>query len=377
MEPAAQPPQLRIGHDFYDHFLKSDISAVFEARHCVIFVLPLPFQLPLKDNTCFRTMFTNLATAFLFDKYETVSHEATFPHSAIPHAEIRTRVEMAAFFPETPAVRGMTDFTQLTDDSYTFLYRHAYHLMRRLNNYTYAYRMLFEDCKTYSVSPQQFFHAHTQVHSLPDWATQMSGPLVLNANPFNYERIMFNVNDQHANAIEFLGMHIDQTQGEFVSSSQLFADARRYLYRGYFREAVAFLGMSSESFLNGLFRHLRKADGAPDTEIEAAFEEIPFMSRLKRYISHGLGGDWNLDNRSPVAQWKTDVYELRNRVVHRGYSPEHHEAAKAFLTLVAFVAFLRKRVEAKKKSLADAHEELTKLPEFFLHGKELDTFDLS
>ena len=247
---------------------------------------------------------------------------------------------MAVFFPESPSIRCITDIGKLTQESYEFLYRHLVHLMRRLNSYIYGYRLLFEDCKTYSISPAQFFYAHTQVRALPGWELKISGPLVLNANAFNYERILFNVSDRHANVIESLGMHIDQTKGAFVSSSQFFADARRYLYRGYPREAVVFLGMSSESLLNGLFRHLRKADGKSDAEVELDFEEIPFMTRIKKYLSHGLGGDWNLNNNtSRVALWKKHVYDLRNRVIHGGYFPEDHEATLAFVTLVAFSDF--------------------------------------
>src|SRR6516225_1056148 len=200
------PQELQIGENFYNKFLKSEISGAFEPRHCVIFALPLPFQLPFKNESCFRTTFGNLATAFVFDKFETVSHEATFPQSAIQHAEMRTRVEMAVFFPESPSIRCITDIGKLTQESYEFLYRHLVHLMRRLNSYIYGYRLLFEDCKTYSISPDQFFYAHTPVRALPGWELKISGPLVLNANAFNYERILFNVSDRHANVIESLGM---------------------------------------------------------------------------------------------------------------------------------------------------------------------------
>lgn len=378
MESLATAAKLRMDRDFYERVLKSNITAAFDAQHCLIFALPLPFQLPLKDSTCFWRVFPNLSTAFLFEKYETESHDGTFPEKSISYGEMRTRVEMAVILPDTPTIRSITDIAKLTDDSYTFLYSHAVHLIQRLNNYVYAYRLLCEDCKTYSISVEQFFLVYTQIHALPGWDVQLSGPLVVSANSSNYQNIITNLPEQYTRAIEFLGRHLDRSGGEFVAASQFFADARRYLYRGYFREAAVFMGMSSEAFLNGIFRHVRKADGKSDAEIETEFEEVPFMTRLKKHISHALGGDWDLTKgTSQVAEWKKQVYDLRNRVVHGGYFPAPQETAAAFMTIVSFSEFLRQRIEANKVKLANAHVELAQLPKFFVHGQELSTFDIS
>lgn len=378
MEFSATPPQFRIDRALYERELKERVSKVFEPQHCVIFAFPLPFQLPLKNNTCFQRGFGNLVNAFLFERYETESQDATFPEGGPSTLGMKTRVEMALILPETPIVRGMTDMAKITGDPYVFLYSNLVHLLHRLNTYIYAYRLLFEDCNTHSLSVEQFLTIYTQIHTLPGWEVQTSGPLFVPTFNFNHGTILTNVEEKWVNVIEGLGMYLDRTKSEFVAAFQFYADARRYLYRGDFREAVVFTGMSSEAFLNGIFRHVRLLDGKSDAEIEAEFDDIPFKSRIKKHISHAVGGDWDLTrNKSPAGKWHQHVYELRNRVIHGGHFPSQHEGTVAFITFVSFAEFLRERISANKVKLGTLHAELANLPKFFVQGEETHTFDLS
>jgi hypothetical protein len=370
--------ELTISEQFYDQFLQADVTMQFEPKYCITFAMPLPFQLPLKDGTCFLSVFENLATAFILDKYETVSHEATFPKSPLQMAQMRSRVEMVVLYPEVGQSTEIRGKDEIDEHAYEFLIRHLFHLTKRFNNYVYAYRMLFEDCRAHSISPEQYFQVYVRTISLPEWSVDLSEPLVVSALPQNYENILFNMPDEFVAPIEALGNYTDQASNGFVASSHFFADARRYLYKIQPREAVLFLGLCSESLLNGLFRHIRTAAGKSRQEVECEFDEIPFMRRIKRHISHSLGGDWDMSSsKSKAGVWKEHVYELRNRVVHGGYNPDMSEAMLAFTTVIDFSEFIRERVTLCKSALPEAYTEFSSLPPLFLHGEELTTFDVS
>lgn len=372
-------PDLTIGREFYEEHLASDVAQGFIPRYCLVFSLPLRFQLPFKNASFFCTAFTNQATAFIFDKFETVQHEAMLPDRGVDITELRTRVEAIAFFPENGEIEAITDLANLDDASYEFLYSHFSHLLNRLRSYLYAYRMLFEDSKTFLVSPEQFFMAFTRIYTLPDWNIRVSDSLVTCTNPSNYERIMTNVTDEHFRAIEALGFHLDRDHNKFAPTSQFFAEARRYLHLGHPRESVVFLGMSSESLLNALYHHIRAAEGVPELEIDVELEDTPLMRQIKRHISHALGGSWDMtDPSTPIGAWKDSVYGLRNRVVHGGYFPQMHEAISAFVTMVDFAEFVRERVFVHESQFPAAAAELQSLPPLFVHGQEGEhTFDIS
>ncbi|QDT90968.1 hypothetical protein [Gimesia algae] len=367
---------LTICKEYYEKHLEQEVNKKITPKYCLVFAVPLRFQLPFKNETLFFTTFNNQVTAFIFDKYETPQHEAIFPDSALNSPELRTRVEAMYFMPECDELASIVNTEN--EESHLLQYSFLSHLLNRLNNYVNAYRMMFEDCKAFPVSPEQYFYIFSRVYDLTDWKTLMSGPVFTSSNPFNYEKIMFNVQGNALHAIEGLGMYVDQKQNKFVAASQFFAESRRYLYTGYPRETIVFLGMCSETMLNGLFHHIRKIDGLTELEINTEFDEVPFMRRIKNHISHSLGGSWDMSkDMSIVGKWKKNVYDLRNRVVHAGYFPHYHEAANAFQTMVKFSEFIRERVDTKKSLLPNAYKELKALPEFFVQGVRESTFDIS
>lgn len=378
MVNSSQPsePPLTICKDFYEKHLEQVVTKGINPKYCLVFAIPLRFQLPFKNESFFCTTYTNQATAFIFEKYDSSQYEAIFPGHSLPYSELLTRVEAMIYFPEGDELASIVDISN--EESHSLLYSYLSHLMNRLNNYVFAYRMMYEDCKVFSVSPEQYFYIFSRIYTLPDWNTKVSGPIITSANPFNYEHIMFNIQDKSLHTIEGLGMYVEQNQNRFVAASQFFAESRRYLYTGHPRESVIFLGMCSESLLNGLFHHIRVANGLTESAIDTEFDEIPFMRRVKNYISHSVGGNWDMSkDASIVGEWKKNVYDLRNRVVHAGYFPHHYEAANAFQTIGKFSEFIRERVIAKKSQFPNAFNELKVLPELFVQGTEESVFDIS
>jgi hypothetical protein len=91
-----------------------------------------------------------------------------------------------------------------------------------------------------------------------------------------------------------------------------------HLHEGDYEGAVLFLQTATEAFLRGVFRMtLVDANlGSADIESEVARNES-FKALIETGLPFRLGGRWDLSlSSTPVGVYWTDLYELRNRIVH-------------------------------------------------------------
>lgn len=368
-----------INKDLFDKELRDGFVGRFNPTKCLLFSIPLPFQLPFKDGTLFSTVSKELATAFTFSKYTV---EIPMPYtlgSGHTRTFMRTRAEMAAFIGSGSRVEDIGAISELTAEKYQFVYEHCNHLINRLNDIIYGFRMLVEDSKTHSVHLEQFFLVHMSVISLPNWLELDNGSFIVCANPSNYEDITLNLPQGMTNAVGHLGMNINFNPGLFSTSVKFYANARRHLHRGEYSETLISLGLCSESYLNGIYRCILEENGMDESQISDKFEATPFMSRIKKTLCQAVGGRWDLDDEGcPPGKWNKHVYVVRGRVVHGGYLPSIKEAWVAFMTMSEFDGFLRGQIEKNQSKLGRAYEELCTLPELFIHGNESAVeFDIS
>ena len=97
-------------------------------------------------------------------------------------------------------------------------------------------------------------------------------------------------------------------------------------------------------FLDAILKLLHRDEGATVAESAVALRR-PFASRLQGEYAPRLGGDWNVAHQNrPVGRWFSDVYQLRNRVLHGGYIPDRHAAGAALAAADGLSTFLLDRI---------------------------------
>lgn len=354
-----KPKQFSLGREVYNDGFREVISSIFTPSSAIHYCFTLPFQLPFKNGTRFHLIFNNHAIFFHFDKFEDSYKESIYDEDeGIKIAKLRTRTEALIITKE-----------QVGHDE-EYLCSYFIHILEKLNNYTYAYRLLYEDWKTKKVSPESLHCVIlTSVYSLPEWNEVYCGPFMINRN---YEQIITNLPPEHARAVEGFGMYLNTQNNPLIPSRKFFAESRSSLWNGEYQESVIYAQMCIESFLNNIYKLIRLAQGVETNNIDVEFENTSLISRIKKKISHELGGIWQLDQgNGAVHLWHSKVYMLRNRIVHGGYNVARHEAYEAFECAYVFCNYLVLRIKENKRKFPELAQYSEQIPEFYLQGEEL------
>lgn len=348
-----------LNSDIYKNELYKNILKMFEPVCAIHYSFTLPFQLPFIDGSRFEMIYNNHAIFFYFDKFSDNSREVLNEEDGVDIPKLRTRIEILVISNEDE---------KNFDDEY--LYSYFINILEKLNNYIYAYRLLFEDWKTKKLSSENLHCSiMTSVYSLPKWNEVKSDPLMINTN---YENILLNSTEEYIDVIESFGMYLNTRENPFITSHKFFAESRYFLFNGHYQESIIYAQMCIESFLNSIYRMIRLSQGKQTSEIDKEFDDISFMKRIKKTIHIELGGNWELEKgNKEVHSWYSEVYLLRNRIVHGGYTVLQHEAYKAFTCTYDFCKFLDLRVKCNNKKFPKIVQYLELLPGFFLEGEEL------
>ena len=272
---------------------------------------------------------------------------------------MRTKVEMAYFSSE--------DLSAL-DDQRTF--DHLMHLANRLNNYIYAYRMLYEDIFTFSLSQGNLDSmVFYEVVKMPEWTQVKAQPFLIN---LNCERILTNLRAESFEELERFGAFISASANPFLPSRKFFAEARRYFWRGDYQEAIVFFQMTVESLINCVLTQCWLTRGKVETDIELWMQKTPFATRVKESMPYLIGGDWDYHKgKGAIQNWYNNVYSKRNKIVHRGFIPNIAECKEAFDSTFAFSNYLDELLSKKAKEYPILWQLRLEVPDLFLHGQEL------
>jgi hypothetical protein len=140
-------------------------------------------------------------------------------------------------------------------------------------------------------------------------------------------------------------------QFPFYQSQIWLQKAKAAFRNGRYADSVVFVNTSIEIFVRNLLsEHWRNHEGLSLEAVAVRFEETAFIKLIRREMSQMLGGNWNLESPSaPPAQWKRDLYELRNRVIHAGHLPTEAELLKAMAAYNHFSSFLVDRLIANQR----------------------------
>lgn len=119
---------------------------------------------------------------------------------------------------------------------------------------------------------------------------------------------------------------------------------RAFRLRGDLADCVVSLQTAAESMMYDLLRGLMVDTGRTASEIKAAVNaELRYKSLLNSEFAKWLGGCWDLSSAGPVGRYWKEVYLLRNRIVHGGYTPDVREtddAMEAFVRVREYVSEL-------------------------------------
>jgi hypothetical protein len=117
---------------------------------------------------------------------------------------------------------------------------------------------------------------------------------------------------------------------------------RAFNVRGDRADGVVNLQTAVESMMYDLLRGLLVDEGKTLDEIATEFaHDIPFKRLLISEFAPRLGGSWNVAGKGVVGEYWSNLYTLRNRVVHAGYLPGDREAdlaQRSFLELREYVS---------------------------------------
>lgn len=145
------------------------------------------------------------------------------------------------------------------------------------------------------------------------------------------------------------GLYAILTRKPYMNTAIWRSRAQRALRQtGDAADAIISFQIAAESMLFDTYRMLLVDEGLSSAEINTQLsEEIPFYTLLTRRLPEKLGGAWDVTRaNTPIGQYWTNLYLMRNSIIHTGAQAHggHAEAAQT-----AYWA-LRDHIEARLRN---------------------------
>jgi hypothetical protein len=129
-----------------------------------------------------------------------------------------------------------------------------------------------------------------------------------------------------------------------------FNRSERASKRGDQVDRVISLQTAVEITLYGLLQMILVDLGASSVEIDSAITGTDFKPLVVTWLPRHLGGRWDVTARAtPIGLYWVDVYALRNRAVHAGYTPSVAEGDAARNAYTELWSFLNERVWERRR----------------------------
>ena len=133
-----------------------------------------------------------------------------------------------------------------------------------------------------------------------------------------------------------------------IALGHLQADLDNAMFDGNFRAVLMFAYTASEILMDLALMGMIFEEGQRAEDAAACFAK-PLKTRLLNEYHDRLGGAWNPQGSKDVAAWLRDVRQIRNRVAHAGYLPDHDEAHRAREGHFSLGRHLRDRLASQAK----------------------------
>lgn len=134
--------------------------------------------------------------------------------------------------------------------------------------------------------------------------------------------------------------------GPFAPYLDFTREAAIAVRNGNWLVASVLTGAAAEAFLRELHATLMWDEGLEPKDAADEIKKARLITYLVSSRFHSrLGGIWKLKGEGPIADWRRDVADLRNRVIHTGYEPDETDVYKACAatdSLKAYVGTLLK-----------------------------------
>lgn len=328
--------------------LKPEIERYFKPKSILLFGIVLPFYLPLKNNTNL-TYKVNQNTLCHY-RFHLVNHKEKFYSGSYNEIPVetnvqRTRVEMV-YIPRN----NMIISDELLSKSFNLLLEKLNELIKsiiiitknkfisKVNGETLEPMVLYSliDLTEYDVMNQGLFHLN--YHKLENGGKPLSTK--------ETDLVMC--------AIDLL------PNNPFTFSTELYLSAIRSLHIGDLRKSVIDSQTAVETFLTALYRYLVLKEGYSQEEVDKKVNDIAFKNLVIHQFHKRLGGDFDIrDEGTPISDWWSNTYLLRNKIVHEGKLPSHSEAIKSIDSVNELFKYVTDLIHLSHNQ--EAYPELTSL----------------
>lgn len=163
-------------------------------------------------------------------------------------------------------------------------------------------------------------------------------------------------NEKFATALEMANMN-----HQFDSYFAHFQNARFLLSQGNAIQSIVEFNTASEELVSTIIlMNWVNETNMTEEEISEKFENTPFKKRINSELPKILGGQWNIkDEKTVVGAWFIKTYDLRNRIVHGGYTPDDHEIFEAVSCEYDFINYV---IELMNKSKYEYFKGINSVP---------------
>jgi hypothetical protein len=233
---------------------------------------------------------------------------------------------------------------------------HFHRCLRSLNLFLQAHLLVFRDSRVHQVTtPELSPIFYAGLYELDGrWSLQM--PIF--THPETLPVFTEHVLEGHdfAEMIQ-RGVVPLQNGNPFVASAILSLRAHHaHNVQGDYGEAVISLATSMESRLFAIWRCLLVDLGYTGTEIDSVVsQDAPYRTLIVTTLPQLIGGRWDIAaHGSVVGDYWSDLYLLRNRIVHAGYFPTPGESERAREVHDALRDFVRECLWASRQKFPRA-----------------------
>ncbi len=338
----------------------------------------LPFQLPFGENAFSQPIWlTPESPCYCTFFFRSFSDRKRFlcgflPEFGIEYETFRTRCEVVAMLrndsvlidgvdlhplsaaevvrrSKTDASISGTEFVAATSQVFDVMNQLSVGALHLLNSLIMTYAYQLNDDSAFPVEQDHLEHAsHFRVIEPEKWVT------------YNWMR----VNNTHFPQDPWPTLDTAKL-GDVFTGAQHYHQHKSVLHQWWHQRAmyewqagsaancIADLVASAEVLVREVLSlYMTHTKRMSNSAVQNHLEELSFKRILTTEISKVLGGRWSLkDTGAPVSDWYENVYRLRNRIMHAGYSPTPKEIWNAVQSALKFRAYIHGRIAEKSRKM--------------------------
>jgi hypothetical protein len=119
--------------------------------------------------------------------------------------------------------------------------------------------------------------------------------------------------------------------------------------RGDFRTAIILAAVAAETYLDNLLVFLLMEEGKTTDDMRKIFATKRLVRRSREEFHPRLGGNWST---GAIGAWRTDLNDMRNRIMHIAAEPTEDEAKRAVAALDRLESYVVDRLAASESRRA-------------------------